>query len=85
MWGQERSSTLGWRRDGDSTDERTCTLVGNVVDEVEGIGTFAPSFPPSPQKNTGDLGKIKQRRQRENIDNFSREDERQVVIVKTAT
>ena len=43
----------------ETTDERTCTLVGNVVDEVEGIGTFAPSSHPYKQAKRFEEDKTK--------------------------
>eukprot|EP00001_Collodictyon_triciliatum_P134919 23595_2 len=42
VWGQEWSSTSKWRRHGNRTDERTCTLleiIGDLV-EVEEIGKY---------------------------------------------
>jgi hypothetical protein len=48
VWGQERSSTSKWRRHGNRTDERTCTLleiIGDLV-EVEEIGIYT-SPPPT--------------------------------------
>ena len=77
MWGQERSSTSKWRRYGNRTDERTCTILENVGDivEVEEIG-ISTSAPPHTQKKTGEFGKIKQEHQQESIDKILGEDER---------
>jgi hypothetical protein len=47
--------------------ERTCTLVEIVGDEVEEIGIFDPS-PPIPVKKDRNLGKIKQGHKQENIE-----------------
>jgi hypothetical protein len=46
VWGQERSSTEGWRRYGNRTDERTCILVEIVGDEVEVEEIGISAFPP---------------------------------------
>ena len=66
MWGQGRSSTSGWRRDGNRTDERTCTLVGLVEGGVEEIGILAPSSLPT--KKDREIGKVIQGHQQENIE-----------------
>jgi hypothetical protein len=96
VWGQDRSSTSKWRRHGNRTDERTCTLleiIGDLV-EVEEIGIY--TFPPPhthTQKKTGEWArktKVSTRKQgykQENIDKILWEDERAIFItvIKAAT
>ena len=97
MWGQERSSTSKWRRHGNRTDERTCTLleiIGDLV-EVEEIGIYT-SPPPPPthtHKKTGEWARKtrvstrKQGYKQDNIDKTLWEDERTIIIavIKAAT
>ena len=68
MWGQERSSTSKWRRHGNRTDERTCTLleiIGDLV-EVEEIGIYTSPPPPHTHTKRQENGQEKQGYQQEN-------------------
>ena len=96
MWGQDRSSTSKWRRHGNRTDERTCTLleiIGDLV-EVEEIGIYTSSPPHThTHKKTGEWARKtrvstrKQGYKQENIDKILWEDERAIFItvIKAAT
>ena len=92
MWGQDRSSTSKWRRHGNRTDERTCTLleiVGELV-EVEEIGRYTFLPPPTRTRTKRqEKGQEKQGYQQENKSinkrtstSFLWEDERVIFITK---